>query len=182
MKIFCLLLAYLFCFSTNGDCENISIQPISPLPDFENIGGPAFGEPVDNLDGKGLVQYVTPSKIIINSKMYNVDPKSPCTKQITSGEIRIASIVSFKLNNQAYVNELQTIVKFNDIGSIYRISDDHVVYNDIYKSFSLYISYHDITGNDINRYDFDKGTFIGLKLNEDNEITSMWKLDGHYMY
>jgi len=182
MRIFCLLLTYLFCFCTNGNCENITIQPIEPLPAFKEVGGPAFGEPVDTFEGKGLIQYVTPSKIIINSKMYLVDPNSACTEQIISGEIRIASIVSFKLNEQAYVNELKIIVIFNDIGIIYRMSDDHIVYNDIYKSFSLYMSYHDITGNDINKYDFNKGTFIGLTFNNDNEITSLWKLDGHYMY
>lgn len=166
----------------NGFCQDIHIQPIDPMPGFESVGGPAFGEPVSEYSGKGLVQYVTSSKIIINSKMYFVEPGSPCVQQITSGEIKQTSIVSFELNEQSQINFLKKIVQLNDTGIIDRITDSAVVYSDHFRELFLYATYHDISGNEINRYDFNKGTFIGLTLNKDNEITSLWKLDGHYMY
>ncbi|MBF0450179.1 MAG: hypothetical protein HQK75_05715 [Candidatus Magnetomorum sp.] len=182
MKIFYITFLLLVSLGTNGFCENIHIQSIDPMPGFESVGGPAFGEPVSTYSGKGIVQYITATKIMINSKMYLVDPSSACVHQITSGEIRQSSIVSYELNELAHVSKLTLVVQLTDTGIINRITDNEVIYSDHYRALFLYVICYDITGEEINRYDLQKGDFIGLTVNKENEIDSLWKLDGHYMY
>jgi len=182
MKLLNITIVLLTCLMTNGYCESIQIQSIDPMPGFESVGGPAFGESVSSYSGKGIVQYVSNGKIIINSKMYFIEPSSQCVQQIASGEIKQSSIVSFELNKLAQVNYLSLIVQLNDTGKIDRISDDGLTYNDHYRKLFLYVTYHDITGISVNRYDFQEGDFIGLTINENNEISSIWNLSSHYLY
>jgi hypothetical protein len=170
------------CLWANGLCETIHIKDIDPMPGFESIGGPAFGEEVSSYSGKGLVQFVSQDKIIINSKMYLIDSSSQCIQQISTGQIKRACIVSYELNDLAQVNLLNLIVQLDDTGKIDRITYDGLIYNDHYRKIFLYVSFHDITGKDINRHEFDIGDFIGLTINENNEIKSLWQLDGHYLY
>ena len=168
--------------ATNALCDNIQIESIEPMPDFTNVGGPVFGEPVSSYSGKGLVQYVSKSKIMINSKMYFVDQTSPCIKMIETQNIQPASIVSYTLNKKACVNHLELIVQLDYTDRLDRMDNNAAVCNDTYRDFYIHISFHDISGDRISRYDFDNGDYVGMVVNKNREIESLWQLNGHYMY
>jgi hypothetical protein len=179
MKIlYSLIILFAFCYY--GYCESIQIQTIDPMPGFEKVGGPAFGEPVESYSGQGLVQYVSESKIMINSKMYFID--NSCVNQITSGQIVKASIVKYALNKHGKIINIEIVVQLTATGKIDRIDREAVVVNDIYHLLDLFINYHDINGHNIGHYDLNKRDFVGLVLNKDNNVRAIWYLNGHNLY
>jgi len=178
IKYSIILIFSIYCM--HGFCENIQIKPIDKLPEFKNVGGPAFGEPVKSYSGKGLVQYVSDSKMIINSKMYFLD--SSCVPLITSDKIRTGSIVSYALNKQAHITNLTLVVKLAVIGRIDRIDTDAIICDDHYYKFSLYVTYHSFNAEKLGKYDFEKGCYVGLTFNKERKINSIWYLNGHYLY
>jgi len=161
-------------------CENIQIQSIDPMPGFEKVGGPAFGESIESYSGKGLVQYVSESKIIINSKMFFID--SSCINQISDNQVRQGSIVKYELNKQARIINIELVIQLTVTGKIDRIDRNAVVLNDQYYLLDLFMTYHDIAGKQIGHYDIKKGDFVGLTLDQDDNVKSLWYLNGHYMY
>jgi len=180
MKMRYSVVIVLIVLSHHAFCENIQIQSIEPMPGFEKVGGPAFGESVESYRGQGLVQYLSDSKIMINSKMYFIDKS--CEKLISSEEIRRASIVKFELNKQARINNIEVVVQLTITGKIDRIDSNALVLDDQYFPLDLFITYHDITGNQIGHYDINKGDFVGLTVNKEENVKSLWYLNGHYMY
>jgi hypothetical protein len=174
------LLVLLFVFSHIGFCETIQIQTIDSMPGFEKVGGPAFGESVKSYSGQGLVQYVSDSKIIINSKMFLID--KDCKDKIVSGQIKKAYIVTYELNKQARIKDIVCVVQLAVTGKIDRIDGEAVVVNDHYYPLDLFITYHDIDGHNIGHYDIEKGDFVGLALKKEGNVSELWYLNGHYMY
>jgi len=174
-----ILLLIIFC-SHQGYCENIQIDTIAPMPGFEKVGGPAFGESVENYSGQGLVQYISDLKIIINSKMFFIEKS--CENQISSGQIRRASIVKYELNKQARIHAIECVVQLAATGKIDRINSDELVVDDQYYLIDLFVTYHEISGDQISRFDFKKGAFVGLTFNEEEKVHSIWYLNGHYIY
>jgi len=176
------IILFLLIFATNGLCDSVQIESIDPMPDFKNVGGPAFGEKVKSYSGKGLVQYVSSTKMMINSKMYFVDQTSPCVEMIETHQIKRASIVSFTLNKKASVNQLKLIVQLDFTGILDRMDDIAVVCDDTYRELYIHASFHDISDRAITRYDFDIGDFIGMTVNQDRQIESLWYLNGYFLY
>jgi len=176
----CTMILLLFVFSHYGFCENIHIQTINPMPGFEKVGGPAFGEKVTSYSGQGLVQYVSESRIMINSKMYFMN--KACENQTATGQIRKACIVKYTLNKQAVINNLVLIVQLKNTGKVDRIDDDAVVINDHFYKLGLFITYHDISGYNTSHYNIKKGDFVGVTFNKENHVKSLWYLNGHYLY
>jgi len=180
MKIIMYTTICLLVMSINGLCDTIQIESIDPMPGFESVGGPAFGEPVESFSGKGLVQYISESKIMINSKMYFID--SSCLPLIVSNRISRACIVAYELNKQARIKQLDVIARLAVIGTINRINSNELVINDHFYKFGIYATYHNVFGNQISQYDINKGDFVGLIFNKDSDIRSLWHLNGFYMY
>jgi hypothetical protein len=180
MKTKYFIMILLIICSHSGYCENIQIKTIDPMPGFEKVGGPAFGESVKSYSGQGLVQYVSDLKIIINSKMFFIDKS--CEDQISSSQIRKASIVKYELNKQARIKNIERVVQLNATGKIDRINSDELVIDDQYYLFDLFVTYHEITGDKIDRFDFKKGDFVGVTLNEERKVRTLWHLNGHYLY
>jgi len=180
MKKFFSIILLLLTISQPAYCEDIHIQSIEPMPGFEKVGGPAFGEAVKSYSGQGLVQFVSDSKIMINSKMYFMD--DTCAALITSGQIQKASIVTYKLNKQAMIIKLEIVAQLTVTGKIDRIDSNALVINDHYYPLSHFVSYDDISGDRISHYDLNKNDFVGLTFNQEQEIKSVWYLNGYYLY
>ena len=180
MKKLLSIIILLLTISQSGYCKDIQIQSIEPMPGFEKVGGPAFGEAVKSYSGQGLVQFVSDTKIMINSKMYFMD--DACVAQITSGQIQKASIVTFKLNKQAMIIKLDIVAQLTVTGKIDRIDSNALIINDHYYKLSHFVTYYDISGDKISHYDIDKNDFVGLTFNKEQEINSVWYLNGYYLY
>jgi len=183
MKTYITFLLYFFLLlCPKAFCGNIFIEPIEPVPGFQNIGGPAFGESMPFDTGKGLVQLVTSTRIMINSNLYYIDQTSGCEQQIQIQNIQPASVVSFELNQRSQVKKLTLITQLDQTGMLDRIDDKSVVCDDQYRKLYTWTTYHDVSGNLISKSNFVKGNYIGMTLNKDGAANSLWQLNGYYVY
>jgi len=180
MKALRLTLIFLFVITFQAYSENININEIDPMPGFEKVTGPAFGEPVESYSGQGLVQYVSGSKIIINSKVFFIDES--CKIETPGDQLQNSCIVKYELNKRARIISIKTVVQLILTGNIDRITSNEIVVDDQYFKFSLFATYHNTKGKHISRLAIEKGNFVGLALNKESKVESLWFLNGHIIY
>jgi hypothetical protein len=167
--------------------QDIDIHPISPPPGFEPLGGPGIGENIGPKKGIGIIQKISSSEIIINSKLYRISPdikkkKIKDPRLLKDYILMNGSIVSFQLNNLGEIVDCKKIGQIHKFCWINSIDDEGIVCNDQYRKLSSSYTFKDIEGKAIPKSAFNEGDRVGLLFDDNKQVLSIWKLNDFLLY
>lgn len=167
--------------------QDIDIHTISPPPGFEPLGGPGVGENVESKTGIGIIQKVTSSELIVNSKLFRIS--SDIQKKEIKDLSRIkdyilmkGSVISYELNNTGEIIACQKIGQIHSFCQIDRINSTCIVCNDEYRKFASGLTFKNIEGKSIPGSYFNRGDSVGLSFDDNKQVVSIWKLNNFLLY
>jgi len=190
MKIFSInIIAILLIISLSWSVwsQDIDIQSISPPPGFEPLGGPGVGENMESKTGIGIIQKVTSSELIVNSKLFRISSdiqkkeiKDP--SKIKDYILMKGTVISYELNNNGEIVACQKIGQIHSFCQIDRINSTCVVCNDEYRKLAAGITFKNTEGKSLPRSAFNRGDRVGLLFDDNKQVLSIWKLNNFLLY
>jgi hypothetical protein len=165
--------------------QNITIDPVAPPPGMSPP--PQTGETDIHSSDKGIIQKVSETDLIINSKRYLISKHMKKKKMTKISDLRKyslsrGSIVKFDLNKKGEIIAIEKQNQLHSFCIIDRIDHNGIVCNDRYYRFSAKVKFYNSDCSSLSRSFFKIQTKVGLEFNQDRQLIGVWKIEDNIFH